>query len=212
MTVLGEVLRDLGINPKSVPPGKVNLLNNQQISSLGETAKKWSLRPENHEALAYSLEDEFKVQGLVLRNLIKSGPAKAHLTVTNNEGPMWHGLLENLRTLYKNKLAVICEGPKDARVLISNGVPAAAYLTSVPSKGHLKVIKRYVNGIIWFPDQDYLTKEVRDRKDRVYQTCKEMNLKLYEHKIPAKDPGELAKNPEFLKRIREQWEELVSFT
>lgn len=204
-----KVIKDLGIDPATVPPNQVRLLNAKEISSLGKEAEEWAKDTRNIPALAYSIDDEFKAPvGLVLRNLQK-GADKRHLTVSKGEGPFWHNLHCSLPAFYESGIAVLVEGPKDARVLWSNGIPAAAYLGPAPGSEYLRVIKRYADVVLWIPDVDPETRILRNRKQQVHDQAKQLGLLLVEYKIEAKDPAELVDHPEGFTRILERVSELA---
>jgi hypothetical protein len=207
-TQLQQILEGLGINPRSMPPGQVNLLDRRQIHSLGGKAIPWAKDPLNSPALAYAIDDEHRTPvGMVLRNL-HSGPDRSHLTIVEGKGPFFHNLHCSLPVFYDTGVAVLVEGPKDARVLWTNGIPAAAYLGPAPGKEHLKVLNRYVDVILWIPDSDPYSFEVENRKKKVHQIAESIGINLIEFKIPEKDPAELIKNPSWFGKISARTEEL----
>lgn len=203
-----KVIRSLGIEPNTVPPGQVKLLGFKEVFSLGGEAEEWAKDNRNIPALAYAIDDEHKSPvGVVLRNLQK-GIGKRHLTVAKGEGPFWHNLHCALPAFYESGVATLVEGPKDARVLWSNGIPAAAYLGPVPGGEYLRVIKRYCDVILWIPDVDPETHILMRRKAEVHQQAKDLSIILVEYKIEAKDPAELVGNPTAFEEIQTRIEEL----
>jgi len=199
-----QALRNLGIDPQTVPEGEVRLVNGLQIqANLGQKAAEWARDLANTPALAYRVETEHnRKAGVVLRNL-HQGPQRAHLTVTAGPGPHWHNLHVALPDIYKTGLAVIVEGPKDARALWANGVAVIAYLGPAPGKGHLKTIRRYAGTVVWLPDNDQAPDPDVEEKDdpkerkiqRVQRAAEEIGINLMTPKYSAKDPAELAKDP-----------------
>lgn len=203
-----KVVISLGMDPSSIPVGSVKLLNASEISRLGNRALSWSRDPNNTPALAYAIDNEFETHvGVILRNL-HPGKLKAHLTITRGNGPFWHSFVDALPAFYDSGVAVLVEGPKDARILWSYRIAAAAYLGSSLGKSHLKVVRRYVSVALWIPDCDPPTKENQERKRSVKYAADEMGLRLVEFPIPLKDPADLVNEPSWFERITERIEEL----
>jgi hypothetical protein len=206
-TEMRRVLRNIGIDPNSVPPGSVKLLTFEEIASLGERLLIWARNSNNVPALAYAVETEHNpFTGLLLRNLQNDPSRKSIQMVTKGEGPFWHNFHFALPTIYDKGVIVLVEGPKDAQ----NDIPAVAYLGISPGHDHLKVIKRYADVILWIPDNDETNRE-GPRKRKVYSAAAEMNLKLVEFAIPTKDAGDLARDRAWLERIKSRVNELASF-
>jgi hypothetical protein len=203
-----KIISELGIDPATVPNGQVKLLNYAQIKSIGGKAEAWVRSPKNYPALAYSVDDEHNSPvGILLRNLHK-GKDRSHIMVSRGPGPFWHNLHCSLPTFYDTGITILVEGPKDARVLWSNGIPAAAYLGPAPGDQHLRVIKRYSDVILWIPDMDQSTPELLRRKAKVHENAKSLELLLVEYRIPEKDPAELINSPYWFDCIRARSEEL----
>lgn len=206
-----EELLKLGIEPSTVPPNQVKLLEASSFIHLSKKAFHWGSNPDNKLALAYCIDDEDKAfVGLVLRNL-HGGAKRSSITVTTSKKALWHNLHPCLKEFYETGLAVLVEGPKDARVLWSNGIKATAYLGSQPSYDHLSVMKKYVNAILWIPDNDPPSREVQARKKKVLEEASSLGLLISELKIPEKDPAELVKSPVWFEKIKNRLEEIKGY-
>lgn len=208
-----QQLAKYGINSETVPEGTVKLLPRFQLLSLGGDVAKWAMRPNNDWAVAYEIETEEKrAVGLVLRNLHPKKPEAAHHTVTTEEIlPLWHNWTPALPHIWKTGTAVLVEGPKDARVLHSFDIPALAYLGSAPSTDHLKTLQRYAHTIVWIPDNEPLTYQVKVRREQVLEIAKSLGLCVRLPKIPAKDAGELVlKAPQEIPKLRQKIQEISS--
>lgn len=211
-----ETLLGLGIIPETVPPGSMRFLNWRALQSLGEKShdcRQWIRNPNNREAIGYSVDSEHKpCVGVVLRNL-HTGLKKDHKAITPDISPLWHNFIHALPQVYKLGVAVLCEGPKDARVLASAGIPAIACLGVIPSHEHLRVIRRYAGTVLWIGDQDQVDDgRAEIRLLRAKRQSRELGIGFYTYRISAKDPAELAGNTEELQRIRDRMLELSSFS
>jgi hypothetical protein len=208
---LKSILTDLGIDSGKCPENEVKLLNQSQIISLGGRATDWGKSIRNHPCLAYRVDSEFDSPvGLALRNLVK-GEGKSSILVYKGEGPFWHNLSKTLEVFYKTNLAVLVEGPKDARVLWNKDIPAAAYLGSSPSYKQLLTISHYVDNILWIPDNDPPSRERDKRISETYKNCSKLNLKLIEYSLEVKDPAELAFSESEFQRLEKRYLELKGF-
>jgi len=189
-----QALVELGINPATVPKGAVKFLWAQEYRHINEETKRWASTPLNNRALAYEIETEHQRHvGILLRNLHKEKPLSAHLAVVPKEGTYWHNFSPALEHVWKTGVAVLVEGPKDARVLASYGVSQAmAYLGSAPSKAHLETISRYARALVWIPDNEPLDPAVVARRKWVEKAAKAFGLHLRIPKLPVKDPAMLA--------------------
>jgi hypothetical protein len=150
--------------------------------------------------------------GVILRNL-HSGDKKSHKAITPDISPLWHNFFSALPLAYKLGVVSLVEGPKDARVLASAGIPAIAVLMAIPSNEHLRVIRRYVGTVIWIGDQDPVDDgRAEARLNRARRQAREVDLRFFEFKLPVKDPAMLAGNAEWLGRIRDRVLELSSLS
>jgi hypothetical protein len=211
-----QTLIGLGIPPETVPLGSVRFLGWEELRGLGEKShdcKQWILSTNNREAIAYSVDHEHKpCVGIVLRNL-HSGAKKDHKAITPDLKPLWHNFYYALPQVYKLGVCVLCEGPKDARVLASADIPAIAVLGVVPSQEHLRVIRRYAGTVLWIGDRDPVDDGRAElRANRAKYQARELELGFFDFRIPVKDPALLAGNQEWLGRIRDRVLELSSFS
>jgi hypothetical protein len=211
----GRILKDFGIPPETVPPGSVRFLDYKELKNLGKRSidcRLWIRNLNNHEALAWSVDHEHKsCVGVVLRNLY-SDSRKDHKAITPDIKPLWHNFYYVLPQVYRLGVCVLCEGPKDARVLASADIPAIAVLMAIPSHEHLRVIRRYVRIILWVGDRDPVTDDRAEiRINRAKRQARELELGFFDFRIPVKDPAMLAGNEEWLGRIRDRVMELSSF-
>jgi hypothetical protein len=207
-----QILGKLGIPPDSVPPGSVRFLGWDELQGLGEKSyecKQWIRNPNNRAAIAYSVDHEHKpCVGIILRNL-HSGHKKDHKAITPDLSPLWHNLYHVLPRVYELGVCVLCEGPKDARVLASADIPAMAVLMAIPSSEHLRTIRRYVHTVLWIGDNDSNDNGREEiRIMRAKRQAREFELGFYTFKIPVKDPAMLAGNQEWLEKIRDRVQEL----
>jgi hypothetical protein len=203
-----EVLLDFGIDPLTTPPGTVRLLSAAEFKHLGQRAFIWSLNPNNSQALAYEIETEHERHvGIVLRNLHSDKERAAHLTLVNGPGPFWHNFTPSLDWVWETGVAVLVEGPKDARFLYSHQIPAMAYLGAAPSTNHLRVLGRYTHTVIWIPDNEPLTREVVARRKQVMANATKQGLNIRQFRIPVKDPAELIRRPDYVPTLKSQVEE-----
>lgn len=209
-----EILEGLGIPPATVPSGSVKFLGWKELRALGERSRDcrlWTINHDNREAIAYSVDHEHKpCVGIVLRNLF-SGQRKDHKALTPDLKPLWHNFHNALPQVYKLGVAVLVEGPKDARVLASADIPVIATLMAIPSHEHLRTIRRYAGTILWIGDRDVPDERVEIRLLRARRQSRELGLDFMEFKIPVKDPALLAGNIEWLSKIRDRVLELSSF-
>lgn len=201
-----STLRSLGIEPLAVPKGVVRLLQRSDMDAMGGRISSWSSHPNNHLALAYEVETETRRHvGVVLRNLHLDRGRKSHLTEVNEtEEALWHNFTPALPIIWSTGIAVLVEGPKDARILFEYAIPALAYLGQVPSPDHWEVVARYAHTVIWIPDNEVLTYKVRQRREQSHQSGKDRGLVVWEVKLPVKDAGELAGNHDELVKIQER--------
>lgn len=200
-------LQRFGIDPTTVPEGTVSLLSAGQYRGINVDTRVFAQNPLNAKVLAYEVETEHKrAEGLVLRNLFSSKETKAHLTVTESSPPLWHNFTPALPRIWETGVVVLVEGPKDARVLWSLGVlNVVAYLSSVPSRKHLKCLSRYASVIVWVPDNDPVSKEKSSREMRTEKEATKQGLWLRKVSLRyAKDPGDLG-----LEKYMEEREMLV---
>ena len=209
---LTTALTNLGINPSAVPKGFVGLLEKSVMAGISPNAAEWCKRRNNDVALAYNIDTEFKTSvGLILRNL-HFGKDRAHLTVCyEKEEPTWALLQNSLPSFYESRKAVIVEGPKDALVLHTLGIPAAGYLGSSCSRGHLQVLSRYVEVVIWIPDNDPPSEQKLEREQQMHRICHNLGLRLIQYLLPPgiKDTGEFAEDPIQAIRLESFIERLV---
>lgn len=211
-----EVLEDFGIIPASCPDGTVRVIPKAQYMFLKTPESLYfSDDPMNKEVIAYEIENEHqRGVGLVLRNFYPRDRGGRHLTIipSGTQGPFWHNFTPALELTWKMGVAVLVEGPKDARVLFGYDVPAMAYLGAAPKKSHLRCIRRYAHSVIWIPDNDpVLTPEVEELRGAVIGDAKKYGISLYHVKIGVKDPGDLAKKPSEIHKIKQRVQE-VSLT
>lgn len=204
-----SVIASLGIDPATVPPGTVKLLHRPEMAAMGGRIESWSSHPNNREALAYEVETETRRHmGLVLRNLHRAKEKRSHLTEVNpTEEALWHNLTPSLPIIWEYGVAVLVEGPKDARVLYQYFIPSVAYLGPVPSPDHWTVMQRYAHTVIWIPDNEPMSFKTRQRRQQALESGKAKGLSIWEVKIPAKDAGELVKNHDELVKILRRVEE-----
>lgn len=195
---LRTALTNLGINPEAVPKGFVGLLEQSIIEKISPDAAQWTKRKNNGVALAYNIDTEFKQSvGLILRNLY-FGKDRAHLTICyEKEEPTWALLQNSLPSFYRSRKAVIVEGPKDALVLHTLGIPAAAYLGASCSSKHLQVLAKYVEVVVWIPDNDPPSDQKAEREAKMHSYCNFLGLRLIQYPLPdgTKDTGEFAADP-----------------
>jgi hypothetical protein len=210
-----QILIRLGIPPETVPPGSVKFFGYEELRKLAEKSRdcrNWLYNPDNHEAIVYAVDHEHKrAAGIALRNL-HSGPKKSHKIIAPDIKPLWHNLWNALPRVYQTSVATLVEGPKDALVLNSFGVPAIACLTAIPYQDHLRVLRRYAQIVLWIGDRDPPDEKAELRKAKARRQSRELGLKFIEFPIMAKDPGELAGNVEWLTKIRDRVEELSYLT
>ena len=210
-----EFLGKLGIRVETVPLGSMKLLDWEELQGLGERSvdcRNWIRNPNNRAAIGYSIDTEHKpCVGIVLRNL-HSGVRKDHKTIAPDLKPLWHNFFGAIPEVYRLGMVVLVEGPKDARVLASAGIPVMACMAAIPSHEHFRVIHRYASTVIWIGDRDAPDERTEARLNKARWQTRELGLKFVEITIPAKDPAELANNPEWLKRIRDRVYELSIFT
>jgi DNA primase len=142
-----------------------------------------------------------------------SGQRKSHKAIIPDSKPLWHGFYYALPQIYKIGVCVLVEGPKDALVLASAGIPAIAVLMAIPSPEHLRVIRRYAGTVLWIGDRDPVDGgRAEIRVSRAKRQARELELGFFDFKIPVKDPAELAGNQEWLEKIRDRVFELSSFS
>lgn len=210
-----EVLVEYGINPSTVPQGTVKLLTANEYKNLGKDALLWAQHPQNDPAMAYEIETEHqRAAGLVLRNLHPRSQSnvRPHLTLFQHDVPFWHNWTPALPLMWETGVVALVEGPKDARVMYSEGIRnVLAYLGPVPSIEHLKVLRRYVHTIVWFPDNEVLDPETASRRDFVLRKAQEFGLSVRHPKLPAKDPGVLVlQRPRYFDEIRKTLQEIIA--
>ena len=211
-----QILAGLGISPERILPGSVRFLGWEELRSLGAKShdcKQWIRNVNNREAIGYSVDHEHKpCVGVVLRNL-HSGAKKDHKAIVPDIKPLWHNFYHALPQVYKLGICVLVEGPKDAMVLASAGIPAIAVLMAIPSHEHLRTIRRYAGTVLWIGDRDPVDGDRAEiRVNRAKRQARELELGFLTFKIPVKDPAELAGNHEWLKKIRDRVSELSLFS
>jgi len=150
--------RRLGIDPDTIPMGTASLVKADQYKAFGGRAFAWSINSQNDPAIAYEVETEHqRGVGVILRNLWPRSRGGAHLMLKPPEidVPTWHNFSSAISHIWSSGIALLVEGPKDARVLWSNGIfPVVAYLGQAPSTKHLTCLRRYTKTILWYPDND----------------------------------------------------------
>jgi DNA primase len=205
------VLEGLGVDPEGVPPGSVKVLGERELGCLGKTVASWMKAPQNREALAYAIDTEHESHiGLVLRNLFMD-EKKSHCQIVKKRGTNWFNLHNALPEFYKLGVGVLVEGPKDALVLQSHGVPTVACLGVVPTSGHLKTLVRYMKAVLWIRDNDPPSIQADLRVRDTHQKAQKLGLNLISFPIPGKDPAELYKYPEYFTKISGRIQELSAF-
>jgi hypothetical protein len=138
-----------------------------------------------------------------------SGVKKDHKALTPDMKPLWHNFFYALPRIYECGVCVLCEGPKDARVLASADIPAIAVLMAIPSHEHLRTIRRYAGTVMWIGDQDPVDRDRTEiRISKAKRQARELGLGFFNFKIPTKDPALLAGNNEWLGKIRDRVREL----
>lgn len=204
-----DILKNFGIkDPSTIPQGSVRLFGKEQLSLLGERSRRWIKNPFNRKALAYAIDSEHESPvGVALRNL-HFGDKKDHLLIAKGEGPFWFNLHKSLPFMYESQVGVFVEGPKDALVLFSYHIPSAAFLGVVPTYHHLLVIKRYLRTMVWIKDNDPPSDFEEKRTYKVQKQAQDLGLSLIQLPIPAKDPADLVRFPEYFQVIRERVNEL----
>lgn len=204
------LLEKLRIDPETLPKGTMALLESSRYSSLCADARRWGSRAENRLALAYEIESEHRRGvGVLLRNLYDDH-RKSHcdaIPEENTSPPYFHNLSPSLPACWKTGIAVLCEGPKDARCLWSLGIPAIAYLGRSPTRAHLNCLSRYSSAIFWIPDSDVLNPrdpQASEVRDRVGNNCRSLGIQLRTVSLPVgcKDPALLAKEERWIETIR----------
>jgi len=200
------VIVSLGIDPATIPDGTVKLLERDAMKAAGGRIESWSSHPNNRKALAYEVETEStRHVGVVLRNLFFEKEKRSHLTeVSPTEEALWHNFTPALPIIWETGVAVMVEGPKDARVLFGYMIPAVAYLGPVPSPDHWDVISRYAHSVLWIPDNEPLSRIVRDRREESRQTGRSKGVYVWDVKLPCKDAGALAQNHDELVKIQQK--------
>lgn len=200
-----EVLTDLGIKIDTVPSGTVRLLQRWEIFEIGSAAKAWATSLDNAPALAYEIETEtMRHVGLLLRNLyLDKSRRSMHVEAPTVREALWHDFSTALPQIWRSAVAVLVEGPKDAKVLFSYGIPAIAYLTGEPSQEHIKVLVRYAKALVWVPDSDLFERNyVKGKKrERVIALFKKYGFLYRVVKIPVGDPADLAGNFGEIKKL-----------
>jgi hypothetical protein len=211
-----QILKKMGISPETVPIGSVRFLGREELWNLGEKSRDcrlWAISPNNKEAIAFSVDHEHKpCVGIILRN-IYSGVRKDHKALTPDLSPLWHNFYHALPRIYECGVCVLVEGPKDALVLASAGIPAIAVLMAIPSHEHLRVIRRYARTVLWIGDRDPVDDgRAEIRLVRVHRQAREFGVGFFEFKIHVKDPAMLAGNQEWLSKIRDRVMELSTLS
>jgi hypothetical protein len=207
-----SALADLGIDGSTCPPGTVRLLKAEEYRHFDDVTFKWSLNPNNDRALAYEIETEHKRGvGVILRNLHREKAKKGHRTVVTVEPPLWHNFSPSLPKIWETGVAVLVEGPKDARVLHQEGIQAVAYLGAAPTSKHLKIMARYASVIIWIPDNEPLDPAVVRRREQVMEFATQHKLIMRQIKLPCKDAGELVDHPDYIPVLKSLVEEASLF-
>jgi hypothetical protein len=205
------ILNQLGICSTTVPAGSVRLLGKPELNSLGERSRRWSRSPWNQRALAYAIDTEHDSPvGVALRNLY-FGEHKDHLLVARGDGPFWFGFHRNLSSMYTAGIGVFVEGPKDALVLETQNIPAIAFLGVAPTREHLRIITRYLRAMVWIRDNDLPDVYSDRRAEQTRRAARSEGLQLIEMTIPAKDPAELVRQPEYFDVIRGRVREWAGF-
>lgn len=208
---LDDLLCSIGLDPARVPAGTVGVATAEAYRNLDHDDPKvksklqaWSRYRDNDVVLVYEIETEHeRGAGLVLRNL-HSGPRRAHLTIPPKTKPIVHNLTPALPLIWDTGVVVLCEGPKDARVLHQAEIPAVAYLGAAPSKEFLLMVRRYAHSVVFIPDNDLRPDpRVITRRKFVLKDIAALGL----HARPVtlrkvKDPGELVSCPESLEDVR----------
>lgn len=198
-----QELEKLGIDGNKVPEGEVKFLTKDLYCDISEDTQKWVKMPQNDKALAYRIETEVNPSaGILLRNLYTSKKESSRLTVTNGDGPYWHNFRNGLKLAWEMGVAVIVEGPKDARFLYQYDIPAIAYLGANPGKAHISILSKYLNNVIWIPDNEDLQYQVKEARKKALEEFERNKVRVTTIKIAAKDAGELKGNNSEIKRIQ----------
>ncbi len=210
------VLRGYGINPDLVPDGTVRLLSAAVYGNINERTQKWVKSIHNLSALAYELETEAKRgAGVLLRNMFSDKERASRTTVATGDGPFWHNWSPSLPEVWRTGVAVLVEGPKDARVCWQYGIPAIAYLGGVPSREQFRIISKYATTVVWVPDQEDLLPQVASARRKVSDTASSFGilLKNFVMRKPTTggkvDPGDLVKMPDEVSRLQMFYRETV---
>lgn len=215
-----DAVAALGIDPTKLPSGTMGWMTAADYAGLTDVSEKFATilksfakNPDNKNVLVYEVENEHdRFVGLVLRNLHSVKARSRHLTVIFNSekgdefpGPFFHNLTPALELAWPSGPLVAVEGPKDARVLYQEGIPAVAYLGAAPSQEWLKSIRRYTSLLIWIPDNDgELDPKIEWRRKKVLDDAADLNIVVRTIKLRgSKDPGKLVDNPAEMARVKE---------
>jgi hypothetical protein len=201
----------LGINPSTVPPGTVSLLSLDQLTSLGGDTASWASRPYNSPALAYEVETiKSRHVGLVLRNLYSDDRRSLKMDAPEQNLALWHNLTPSLPIVWSSGVALLVEGPKDARFLFSYGLPALAYLGSLPSPSHWDDLLLFCKAVMWLPDKDPFQLRVQKRRQESLLSAKLKGLIVWQVDLHAKDPAALVGNYDEIFALKSRYDELVT--